>query len=173
MFSPEENPGNLIDLWAYFVEVDGPPARWAETGANQEEFLSLRRKDQEWVKITSVRTHLRSPPSSCFPCCLMNTYPMKRQDSWIPIFKKENSSLSPLSPIIISHLTYTPVASWASVLKYTQLQLCVEADLRNFLPSPCLVSCNKTLFLHHKTSISVWLAVHWAMGPCPTTERMV
>ena len=67
----------------------------------------------------------------------------------------------PLYPISIVHSTYIPVTSCPLDLKHTQLQPFAEADLRNFLPFPCLVPCNKALFLYHKTSISGGLTKHW------------
>ncbi|XP_045866713.1 apolipoprotein L5 isoform X2 [Meles meles] len=45
-------------------EVDQSPVRLAKTGANQEEFLQLCRRDQERMKVISVRTHREMSPHS-------------------------------------------------------------------------------------------------------------
>lgn len=55
--------------------------------------------------------NLRSPPSLPLPHHLMNTCPMKVQDSWISILRKEDTSL-PFFPISDQHIPSTQYTLW-------------------------------------------------------------
>ncbi|XP_047597104.1 apolipoprotein L5 isoform X2 [Lutra lutra] len=63
--SPEIPQGCAQQAGAYTeAEVDQSPVRLAKTGENQEEFLQLCRRDQERMKVISVRTHPEMSPHS-------------------------------------------------------------------------------------------------------------
>lgn len=84
--------------------------------------------------------------------------------------RKEDISFCPYiqSAYSIQHTCHL-MTSCLLMIKYTQDPSFEKADLRNFLPSPCLEPCNKTLFLY-KTGVSVCLSVHhWAVDPCTVT----
>lgn len=166
---------SLMDLWVCFAEA-APPARLAETGANQEEFLQLYKMDQEWVSennLSDDTPHI-SPIITLTPP--FNEHVCHENTGFLNSHAQKGGHLPSPSPYIQSahsiQLTYLMI-SWPLILKYIQPQPFGEADSRNFLPSPCLVTCNKTLFLYHRTNISVWLLEHWAKESCLVTKLVI
>lgn len=93
-----------------FCRVAWPQIR----GAKQ-----LRRRDQEWTKVTSVRTCPKIPPPHVIICChFLSTRPMKRLDSLMCTPRKEETSFCPYIKSAYSiQPTYHPVTSWLLPLK--------------------------------------------------------
>lgn len=110
---------------------------------------------------------------SCLSCHLRNIRPMKRHDSWISISERKTS---PISPITNQHIPFNLHTLWHPDPLSLNTFNCNPSGRHIwefFSLFPCLESCNETLFLYHKTSISIWLVVHWIMDPCPIIAMMV
>ena len=73
-------------------------------------------------------------------------------------------------PISLFHSTYIPcdiLTPYPYIYPTAALR---GGRQRNFLSLSCLMPYNKTLFLCHKTGVSIWLAEHQATDPCPVTR---